>query len=93
MTSSCYGSALMKARSEAFAIYNNISSVPATNQTDPTFVSWASTGFPDYMNAYTACQQATIAYYAAIDSNNGDDAGVYTAARVHVEPLVDDSTS
>jgi hypothetical protein len=45
------------------------------------------------MTAYTSCQQATIAYYAAVDTNNGNDAGVYTSARIYVEPLVDDSTS
>jgi len=86
--STCYTDTLPKARNEALTTYNNISSVPTTNASDPNFLSWASTAFPDYQNAYTACQQAIVSYDAAVDSNQGNDAGVFTAARDHVEPLV-----
>ncbi|KAJ7750080.1 hypothetical protein DFH07DRAFT_961499 [Mycena maculata] len=93
VTSSCYGSALTGPRSQALAIFNNASSTPTTNTSDPAFLSWASNAYPPYMNAYTACQQALTSYYAAVDSNDGDDAGVYTSAREHIQPLLDESTS
>jgi hypothetical protein len=92
VTTACFTDTLPKARTEALKIFNEISTVPTTNSSDPTFLAWASTGFPEFMLAFQACQQAHIAFFAAIDSNNGDDAGVFTAARFHVEPLVDETT-
>ncbi|KAJ7198541.1 hypothetical protein GGX14DRAFT_665920 [Mycena pura] len=94
MQTACYNtSTLPAARAAALNTYNSISSTPVTNASDPNFLQWADTGYPDYINAYTACQQATLTYYAAFDDNNGDDSGVYTAARTNVQPLLDSSIS
>ncbi|KAJ7133761.1 hypothetical protein C8R43DRAFT_1023030 [Mycena crocata] len=92
-TSTCYDDTLPNATNKALATYNKISTVPTTNLTDSNFLSWAATGSPDFQTAWTACNGAKLAYWGAVDDNNGNDAGVYTAARVHVEPLVDNNAA
>jgi hypothetical protein len=73
--------------------YNSIALQPATNKSDSGFLVWASMQDPDFMQAQNDCQEATIAYYNAVDTANGDDADVYIAARENIQPLLQEDAS
>ncbi|KAJ7464291.1 hypothetical protein B0H11DRAFT_2051995 [Mycena galericulata] len=92
MQSACFDTE-PKMLNGALQQYNLIAITVATNKSDPDFLSWASTSDPDFMQAQNDCEQATIAYYNATDSANGYDSDVYIAARVNIEPLLQESAS
>ncbi|KAJ7099387.1 hypothetical protein B0H15DRAFT_944797 [Mycena belliarum] len=80
MNKACFGGALETALTSALIAYNKWSHVKTTNDSDPKFLAFANTDFPDYITAHTACTQATLAFDAATSEVEGDDAGLYAGA-------------
>lgn len=92
MTSACFTEEPTMLN-EALQQYNLIALQVATNKSDPDFLSWASTSDPDFMQAQNDCEQATVAYYNAIDTANGDDGGVYIGALNNIQPLLNENAA
>ncbi|KAJ6590094.1 hypothetical protein DFH09DRAFT_1425759 [Mycena vulgaris] len=76
-----------KVLNEGLQAYNGLATVPATNKSDPAFLEWANNQDPDYMQAHMSCQQAQLAYYNAVNTAYGDDAGIYIGAANNIKPL------
>ncbi|KAJ7108412.1 hypothetical protein C8R43DRAFT_1243503 [Mycena crocata] len=92
MKDACYGDAMSDALSDALKAYNKFShKEPTTNQTDPKFLLFADTAYPDYIAAHKACIQAQLAFQAAQSEGSGDDFGIYAAASAFIAPLILDT--
>ncbi|KAJ6631410.1 hypothetical protein B0H10DRAFT_1978611 [Mycena sp. CBHHK59/15] len=74
------GSDLNTATQAALQTYENMTSQTGVSITDQTFLSWASTGYPDYMQASQDCQKADIAYQDVLDAARSSAAPSSTPA-------------
>ncbi|KAJ7478568.1 hypothetical protein B0H11DRAFT_1277413 [Mycena galericulata] len=87
------GTDLNTATQAALTTYESISTQPNASITDPSFQSWASVNYPDYMQAVHACQIAQLDYQDALAQAASSSAGPSSATPSSTPPSQPSSSS